>query len=600
MKKKPAHAHRKKKITLRTKLKKKTRVAKTKPVARASVSRKKRPAAAAAAAGHSRHTVSAIELQRLQDSLREAQETLDAIRSGEVDAVVVSGNNGNQIYSLAGAEQPYRVYVERMQEGAVTISPDGLILYSNQRFSEMLQEPLERVIGSDISKRLEAATWTKLAAVFSREGDMVTEIGQLKATEGEALTTKLTASHLPIESGRVMCLIVTDLTAEKIHAETRMAKEVAEHANASKDAFLAALSHELRTPLTPVLTTITELSEDGSLAAPIRSQLEMARRNVELEARLIDDLLDLTRIARGKLELRKGPVDLHAVLDSALEICSSDVQAKNHTLRIEPSASQFTTEGDVVRLQQAMWNLIRNAVKFTPEGGEISIRTGVRDGLFWIEVRDNGIGFDPAGREKIFQAFEQGGRHVTRQFGGLGLGLAITKSVMEAHGGSVKAESEGQGKGARFTLEIPLKAVGGSRPPIDGASRKQPARSLNILLVEDHKDTRTTMERWLRRGKHTVTSADTATAALQAADSENFDLVISDLGLPDQSGIELMRELSQQHHLRGIAVSGYGMEDDVAKSHEAGFVHHLTKPVSLEKLGGLLASWSRQEIQAKE
>ncbi|MGC4072809.1 MAG: ATP-binding protein [Nibricoccus sp.] len=587
-------------------MKKKSRPAKKKPRAtkrvRSRVKKKsvrRAPPKAARkspvpAAGEKSHTISRSELQRLQDSLREAQETLDAIRSGEVDAVVVSGGNGNQIYSLAGAEQPYRVYVERMQEGAVTISADGLILYCNHRFAEMLREPLERVIGSDISNKLEARIWKKLSAVFSGDGEIVTEVGQLIATESQPLTTKLTASHLPIEGGLVMCLVVTDLTAEKIHAETRMAKEVAEQANASKDAFLAALSHELRTPLTPVLTTITELAEEGGLPAPIRGQLEMARRNVELEARLIDDLLDLTRIARGKLELRKGPVDLHAVLDSALEICSSDVQAKKHTLRVEPSATQFTTEGDVVRLQQAMWNLIRNAVKFTPEGGEISIRTGVRDGLFWIEVSDNGVGFDPSGREKIFQAFEQGGRHVTRQFGGLGLGLAITKSVMEAHGGTVTAESDGKGKGARFTLEIPIKVVGASRPPMEDSSRKQPARPLNILLVEDHKDTRTTMERWLRRGKHTVTTADSATAALQAAESGSFDLVISDLGLPDRSGIELMRELSEQHALQGIAVSGYGMEDDVAKSHEAGFVHHLTKPVSLEKLGGLLAQWSRK------
>ncbi len=591
-------------------MKKKTRPAKAKkkagvPAKRASRILKKHPkavlrapaktarkAAGATAAARS-HTVSRHELERLQNSLREAQETLDAIRSGEVDAVVVSGGNGNQIYSLAGAEQPYRVYVERMEEGAVTISAEGLILYSNQRFAGMLEEPLERVIGSEIFTRLGKKSWEKLSTVFSGEGEMVTELGELNSATGASLTVKLTASQLPIEGVRVMCLVVTDLTAEKIHAETRMAKEVAEQANLAKDAFLAALSHELRTPLSPVLTTIMELSEDEALPVTTRGQLQMVRRNVELEARLIDDLLDLTRIARGKLELRKGPVDLHAVLENAIEICAADLQTKKQLLHIERGAAHVHTEGDAIRIQQAMWNLIRNAVKFTPEGGEIFIRTEDGERNFRLEVRDTGVGFEPSRREKIFQAFEQGSRQITRQFGGLGLGLAITKSVLEAHGGTVRAESEGPGKGARFTLEIPRKRGTASRPPMEVAPAAKPSRAFRILLVEDHKDTRVTMERWLRRAKHTVTAADSAATALEAAGAGEFDFVISDLGLPDQSGIELMRELRRRHGLRGIAVSGYGMEDDVTRAHEAGFVHHLTKPVSLEKLGLLIAGWSR-------
>jgi CheY-like chemotaxis protein/anti-sigma regulatory factor (Ser/Thr protein kinase) len=315
---------------------------------------------------------------------------------------------------------------------------------------------------------------------------------------------------------------------------------------------------------------------------------------VELEARLIDDLLDLTRIARGKLELRKGPVDLHAILDNAIEICASDLSTKQQQLHLELGATHVETEGDAIRLQQAMWNLIRNAVKFSPVRGEISIRTSNPGNTLHVEISDNGVGFEPARQEKIFQAFEQGGRHITRQFGGLGLGLAITKSVIEAHGGSIWAESAGVGKGARFMFEVPIKKTSGSRPPMQVKTFEEPKRLLRILLVEDHKDTRATMERWLRRSKHEVTSAESATQALKAADAGIFDLVISDLGLPDQSGLELMQELQKRHGLRGIAVSGYGMEEDVTKSRDAGFVHHLTKPVSLEKLSSLLAEWSRQ------
>ena len=550
-----------------------------------------KPARKAAAATKS-HVVTREELQRLQDSLREAQETLDAIRSGEVDAVVVTGGGGNQIYTLAGAEQPYRVYVERMQEGAVTISGGGLILYSNQRFADMLGEPLERVIGSEIRPRLEDENWRQLATVFDRAGDIVTKVGLLAGANDEPLTVKLTASQLLIEREPVMCLVVTDLTAEKGHAEMRLAKEVAEQANLAKDAFLAALSHELRTPLSPVLTTIIELTEDENVPAPLRNQLEMVRRNVELEARLIDDLLDLTRIARGKLELRSEPVDLHAILHNAVEICEADLKARQHRLQLGLDAIRVETDGDATRIQQAMWNLIRNAVKFTPPRGEIVIRTGNRDGYFWVTVSDNGIGFDPARSEEIFKAFEQGGSHITRQFGGLGLGLAISRSVIEAHGGAIRGESDGPAKGARFVLEIPIRTTGGSRPPQAPRGRQEPARLLRILLVEDHRDTRTTMERWLRRSKHEVTSVDSVAQALKAADASRFDLVISDLGLPDRTGLDLMRELRDRHGLKGIAISGYGMEDDVAKSREAGFVHHLTKPVSLDKLSSLLASWA--------
>jgi CheY-like chemotaxis protein len=234
-----------------------------------------------------------------------------------------------------------------------------------------------------------------------------------------------------------------------------------------------------------------------------------------------------------------------------------------------------------------MWNLIRNAVKFTKKKGAIDIRTSnPTPDVIRVEVADNGVGFDPASAGKLFQAFEQGGRNITRRFGGLGLGLAITRSIIEAHGGTVGAASKGVGHGAKFTLEIPLHS-GQIKNEITAEPVAQPQpefSSKRILLVEDHDDTRNSLEALLQRASYLVKSAATAGEALELAQTNEFDLVISDVGLPDQSGLELMLKLKTLFNLRGIGLSGYGMEGDIAKGRAAGFLQYLTKPVRFELL----------------
>lgn len=526
----------------------------------------------------------------LQNHLREAQETLDAIRNGDVDAVVVSGSHGRQVYSLSGAEQPYRIYVEQMQEGAVTVGADGLVLYCNQRFADMTGEALERVISSQILHHIPESAWLDLAQIFKGEEEVAKHECQLQHLDGGSRPVTLTASRLPMEGQDFMCLIVTDLTEQKEREELREGKEGAERANLAKDAFLAALSHELRTPLTPALMATMALEQDESLPPVVRASLGMIRRNVELEARLIDDLLDLTRIARGKLELRISGVDLHVIIRRAVEICDTDIHTKRQKLHLHLDAPKHRIMADPVRLQQALWNVIRNAVKFTPEGGLISIRTGNQGKDVWVEITDTGIGFSEDIMPGMFKPFEQGGRDITRRFGGLGLGLAISHSIMESHEGSIGCSSPGKEQGATFKLQLPVGSL--SRPGAKSHATELPQAgvqaALRILLVEDHQDTRTSMEHLLRRAGHQVTSVDCAMLALQAAAEGEFDLVISDLGLPDLSGIELMRQLRDRHHLRGIAVSGYGMEDDVLRSREAGFAYHLTKPIHMETLRQLI------------
>ena len=532
--------------------------------------------------------VSEKEISRLHDTLREAQETLDAIRTGEVDAVVVSGVKGNQIYSLTGAEQPYRIYVERMQEGAVTVSADALILYCNQKFADMMQVPLERVIGSQLTSHLNAEAWRKISGVLSDvPDDVVKHECALQRADGGTIPANLTANRLPQDDQKIMCLVVTDLTEQKKHEKIRMEKDVAEKASLAKDDFLAALSHELRTPLTPVLMTAMALGQNAALPQEIRDSLDLIRRNVELEARLIDDLLDLTRISRGKMELHLTKLDFHELIRRALEICRSEFSSKSQAITLKLDARHHQSEGDAVRLQQAIWNLVRNAIKFTPEKGSIVIRTrNASAGKILFEVEDTGIGFEPDATEKLFQAFEQGGRQITRQFGGLGLGLAITRSIIHTHGGTIHAISQGPGSGATFTFEIPLtisRKTSANEPALN-AEKPPKFSKKRILLVEDHKDTRTSLESLLQRAKHEVKSASTAKEALALAAENEFDLVISDIGLPDQSGLELMRQLKNKFNLKGIGLSGYGMEEDIAKSRAAGFIHHLTKPVRFHDL----------------
>ncbi len=339
-------------------------------------------------------------------------------------------------------------------------------------------------------------------------------------------------------------------------------------ANAAKDQFLALLSHELRNPLSPVIAMVAELEAHLADSAEVRQALDVIRRNVELEARLIDDLLDITRIAKGKLKLSLEPVSVHNVLQRALEICHEEISQKALKIELNLNAHDHFVQGDPARLQQVFWNLIK----------------------IEIDVSDSGIGIEPDKVSKIFTAFEQGQSSITRKFGGLGLGLAISKAMVLAHGGIISASSPGPNSGATFSVRLgtiaePAAKDGGSPP--NGAqpvSRPMPAaRPPRLLVVDDHEDTCTGLKMILERRGYDITVAYTADQATEKARQENFDLLISDIGLPDRSGYELMKEM-RGRGVPGIALSGFGMEHDVNRARAAGFSEHLTKPINFERL----------------
>lgn len=378
----------------------------------------------------------------------------------------------------------------------------------------------------------------------------------------------------------------------RFYQAAQEARQEAEAANRAKDRFIAMLSHELRTPLTPILFSASTLAADSTLPEIVRDDLRIISRNAELEARLIDDLLDITRITQGKLNLSFTLADAHRLVLSALDVCADGIQRKNLVMAVDLRADSCMLNADEARLQQVFWNLLKNAIKFTPAGGEIQVRSFNPDARrVCIQVADTGIGIAAEMLPKIFEPFERGQETSSE---GLGLGLAISRPIVEMHSGVISVHSAGIGRGATFTVELPVVSIPrepgaggpageqGGAPHSDRSNRPYQHR---ILVVDDHADTLNVMQRLLRRLGYAVSTADGVESALRLAAGAPFDLVISDLGLQDGTGHELIQRLRLSgRQIPGIAVSGYGMKEDIAQSRQAGFAAHLTKPVSNQLL----------------
>lgn len=381
----------------------------------------------------------------------------------------------------------------------------------------------------------------------------------------------------------------------RLYAATQSAREAAEAANAAKDRFLAMLSHELRTPLSPVLHAVTLLEEDGECPSSMKETLDIIRQNIQLEARLIDDLLDIARIRNGKLQLHQSDTDVHDLLKRAIKICEPDITIKRLNLKVDLKATHSSIHADPARIQQIFWNIIANAVKFTPENGDIHISTANDEnrGSIHLEIKDSGVGLEGDQAEKIFNAFEQVQSDRSR---GLGLGLAICKALTALHGGDITAFSEGKGHGTCFQITLSvLKEAHLATAETISEPRRQSSRPLKLLVVEDHKDTAETLCRLLVRHGYEVRSADCVKEAKRVAEEYMFDVVVSDIGLPDGTGVELFEYLkvqSGERNIQGIALSGYGMEQDLDRSKSAGFVEHLTKPVNFAILEKILNNLS--------
>ncbi len=499
--------------------------------------------------------------------------------------------------ALRQAENRFRLLVQNSSDILTMFDASGTIRYESPSVERLLGLKADERVGQNIvdDALIHPADRPARRAFFetalSRPGSTVTGRFQHKHADGTYRDIEAVATNRlddPVVAGVVANF--RDITERQQYEEAlRLALDEAEAAVRTKDQFLAVLSHELRNPLNPVLVGVSALLDDPTTPASVRPTLEVARRNVALEARLIDDLLDVTQIRRGKLRLSRQTVDAHLLVREALEICREEIEAAGLRLQLDLAASRSYVNADPPRLQQVLWNLIKNASKFTPPEGLITIRSrsdDLDDAPIVIEVVDSGVGIAAEALPRIFNAFEQADESVTKQFGGLGLGLAISRSLAEAHGGKLSASSPGLGLGSTFTLIVPTTdAPVAPMPEARQAARStDPLPTLRILLVEDNPDSRTILCRLLRRRGHQVTDAACVAAAISAADADRFDMVISDLGLPDGSGLDVMRHALTRWPVKGIALSGFGREDDIRRAHEAGFAAHLTKPIDFSGL----------------
>ena len=480
--------------------------------------------------------------------------------------------------TLVGDLIPFGVWVSR---------PNGTLVYVSDSFLALVGRTLPELRQAGWLDRIHAEDREEVRQVW-REGVAAGTPWSVEyrlidvAGEEHAILTRGVPVH--DEQGRIRSWagLNLDLSDRKeSEVALRKAKNDAEAANRAKDRFLAILSHELRTPLTPLLTAAQLLDHDHTVPPHLRKTVETVRRNTELEARLIDDLLDISRIAQGKLSLTSEVIDVHRLVRNVADMCRRDLNLKRLSLRLDLRARKSHVEGDAARVQQILWNLLKNAVKFTDRGGHIQIASRSHAGTIAIEVQDDGHGIPEDQLPYVFEAFHQAGRHDASQVGGLGLGLSITKALVELHSGEITVES----RPGRTVFRVHLSTVDATEDPYQtgewipvSGERETPPR---ILLVDDHEDTLALFSMALERHGYVVITASSVQEAVEKASEQPFDVLVSDIGLPDGSGIDLIGKLDG---VRGIALTGFGAEEDVKRSRAAGFRDHLTKPVGVRQL----------------
>jgi PAS domain S-box-containing protein len=641
--------------------------------------------------------------------LDEAEETLRAISGGEVDALAVARDQGDEVQTLTGAHRPYRVMVERMQQGAVTLSDRGDILYTNTPFAEMIGRPISALIGMPLADLVAPADRGLLSALTeAKYGSSSQAELALLHKDGGRISTLVAVALLPEEGG--VCLIVTDLTKQKAYeamvaaqalersileqavdaivlcdgdgrvvrasraalelcgqnplltqfhetfplqsangppdltqvlhggtlrgaeftlrrpgvpeatvllsagpvidadtrvrgsvvtmtdiSERRVAEDRLRESDRHKDEFLAILAHELRNPLAPIRTAV-EILRTADLSAHRNASyaVEIIGRQSSNLIRLVDDLLDINRINQGKIVLQIARIDMRAVVEQAIETCRPLIASRNHRLETSVPAGFVAVRGDMVRLAQVVVNLLTNAANYTPPGGRIDLTLLVSGSPpeAAISVIDNGIGIAPEMLARMFEPYQQGSQQKDRATGGLGLGLTVCKRLMEMHGGSVAAHSDGPGRGARFVARLALADERGAREPHERATPER-ASPLRVLIVDDNRDAGESLAKLMQMSGHEVRTLANGAAAVANAASFRPDVVLLDIGMPGMSGYEVarrLRELPGASSMYLIAMTGYGSDEDRTRSAESGFDEHLVKPLDFAALEALLAA----------
>ena len=656
-------------------------------------------------------------IAELEARLAEAEETLRAIRNGEVDGIVVAAAGGEAVFTLEGAERPYRRLVETMSEGAITLGSDGTVLYANARFAEMLHIPLERVMGGPFRDHVDPDARPTFDALFRAAWRSASkgEVG-LRRADGRLVRVYLSLSALA-EQEPVLCVLAADLTErirvmEVVEAE-RLARSVLEQAaeavvvcdrdsriirasrsahelcgsnpllqpfpdafrlelepqpsarggvidaalrgevlrgvygrllrgdgasvdvqvsagpltdpdagvigcivtmtditvqkraeealresDRRKDDFLAMLSHELRNPLAPIQNSIYLLARAAPGSDPSTRAREVIQRQTHHLTRLVDDLLDLTRISRGKIELKRERVDACEIVRKTCEDHRSTLDLRRLELVLDLPEAPVFIDADPTRITQVVGNLLQNAAKFSREGGAVRVSVATGEGRVAIRVRDEGVGIPAELLRRIFEPFVQADRGLARTKGGLGLGLALVKGLVELHGGAVHAESAGDDRGSEVVVALPL----ATRREVDRSGARAaegPPRGLCVLVIEDNVDAAWSIAEVLEQEGYRLEVATDGRSGIAKAREHKPDVILCDIGLPDVDGYEIARTLRAEGALRStrlVALSGYAQPEDKLRSSEAGFDAHLSKPPSLDDLISSLAARTARRV----
>jgi PAS domain S-box-containing protein len=508
-----------------------------------------------------------------------------------------NGHADLKALALQTSELRYRRLFESAQDGILILDGEtGEIIDANPFLLDLLNYQFREIIGlklweigqfKDIAANKEAFQQLQ-DTQYIRYEDL-----PLVARGGKHIQVEFVSNVYLVDGRNIIQCNIRDISARAKKQDASRAHLTAmELASNAKDEFLAALSHELRTPLNAISSMLDLFELENDLANPSKvrtpsqlgSGVALVRRNVQVLVSLINELLDLTHISRGGLHLELATIDAHHAIGDALRDLAAPLKAKQIDLRVNLRAEFRHVKVDGAKFHRIITNLVGNAIKFTPSQGMIRVTTtsAPNDDLI-VEIADSGMGIEAASLSRIFSPFEQGDPSVRRRFGGLGLGLAIAKSLAEAHGATLEAESEGRDNGATFRLR--LKAARMFPGETVSEPKTNAGAPMRILLVEDHADSRGCMHRLLEARGHTVHSVGDAQSAIELGEQEDFDLLITDIGLPDRSGLELLHELRlRAPDLPAIALSGFGMPSDVVNSKEAGFAELFVKPVDLQKL----------------
>jgi PAS domain S-box-containing protein len=529
-------------------------------------------------------------LEDLRDRLREPEDLVRAIRFGEVDAFVVSEKAGEKVYGLRRADHLCRLIVEDMREGAVAVAGGGTIVYCNHHFAAMVGVRREELVSRPFQSLVVPSDRDRFGQLLRNagNGDHRGELG-LIGPSGSVIPVEVATNCLTglAEAADVCCVVVTDLTPHKRQEELLQADR-------RKNEFLAVLGHELRNPLAALVNGIQVLQAIDSENEQVRRVHTVLERQARHMSRLIDDLLDVTRITRNRIALRKERLDVRELIEKVAEDERPVLDESGCALELKMPAEPIWIEADSTRASQVIGNLLHNACKFTDPGGRItaSVHQDAERGAAVVSVRDTGIGMEPSILQRLFEPFSQADDSLDRSRGGLGLGLALVKGIVELHGGTVAVHSDGPGKGSEFILCFPL---AGEEAAASGPGRRPttiPRAAQRVLVVEDSVPVAEIFAMILREMGHEVEVATSGEAALELIGGSQPQVVFSDISMPRMSGHDLARALREQPGRDGlvlVAMTGYGQPEDRDRALEAGFDFHLVKPADRNRLESLFA-----------